>query len=119
MINIDYRDKRPIYEQIYEKLSVLIVTGILKADEKMPSVRNLAIDLSINPNTIQRAYALLEQNGYIYTVKGRGNYVCEKSSYLADEKRETITEIRNYIEKARNLSIDKAEIENIVLEIYK
>ena len=119
MIIIDYRDKRPIYEQIYEKLSNLIVTGALKENEKIPSVRNLAIDLSINPNTIQRAYALLEQNGYIYTVKGRGNFVSEKSAYLADEKRDVLTEIKIQVERAKNLSIDLGEVESIISEIYK
>ena len=60
MIVIDYRDKRPIYEQVEEKLSKLVVQGVLETDSKLPSVRALAIELSINPNTIQRAYTQLE-----------------------------------------------------------
>ncbi len=75
MILLDYRDKRPIYEQVHEKLERLITSGALEADSKMPSVRSLAIELSINPNTIQRAYAQLEKEGYIYTVSGRGSFV--------------------------------------------
>ena len=63
MIVLDYRDKRPIYEQVVEKLERLVVNGILERDEKMPSVRSLAMELSVNPNTIQRAYAQLEQEG--------------------------------------------------------
>ena len=77
MIMIDYKDSRPIYEQIVEKFKLLILKGVLETDSKMPSVRSLAMELSINPNTIQRAYGELEQKGFIYSVKGRGNYVSE------------------------------------------
>ncbi len=65
MILIDYRDTRPIYEQVVERFKMLILHGVLASDEKIPSVRNLAVELSINPNTIQRAYAELERQGYI------------------------------------------------------
>ena len=65
MILIDYRDARPIYEQVVERFRILILRGVIKPDEKMPSVRNLAVDLSINPNTIQKAYAELERQ-YLY-----------------------------------------------------
>ena len=71
MIILDYRDKRPIYEQVIEKLQNLIIRGALEPESKLPSVRNLALDLTVNPNTIQRAYTELEEMGYIYTVKGR------------------------------------------------
>ncbi len=72
MIIIDYKDTRPIYEQVVEKFKTLILKGALSPDEQMPSVRNLAMELSINPNTIQKAYSQLEREGFIYTVKGRG-----------------------------------------------
>ncbi len=85
LINIDYQDKRPIYEQITEKLKNLIVKGVLTENEKIPSVRNMAIELSINPNTIQRAYQELEHDGYIYTVKGRGNFVSPKDAWKEDK----------------------------------
>ena len=75
MIILDYNDKRPIYEQIVDKMQRLIVGGALEPDEKLPSVRSLAVELSINPNTIQRAYSELERSGFIYSVKGRGNFV--------------------------------------------
>ena len=71
MISLNYRDSRPIYEQIRDGLRKLIVTGALSADEKLPSVRALAAQLAINPNTIQRAYNELEGEGYIYSVPGR------------------------------------------------
>ena len=84
MIIIDYRDSRPIYEQVVEKFKLLILKGVLAQDEKMPSVRTLAMELSINPNTIQRAYVQLEDQGYIYTVKGRGNFVSDREQLLSD-----------------------------------
>ena len=77
MILIDYKDRRPLYEQIVEKLSDLMVRGILEQDSQLPSVRSLATELSMNPNTIQRAYAELERQGYIYSVKGRGSFVAD------------------------------------------
>lgn len=75
MIGIDLQNRRPIYEQIVERFQTLIVSGALEPDSQMPSVRSLALELSINPNTIQKAYSVLEQEGYIYPVKGRGNFV--------------------------------------------
>ena len=83
---IDYHDSRPIYEQIVENFKLQILKGIIQADEQMPSVRSLAIELSTNPNTIQKAYAELERQGYIYTVKGRGNFVKSNTSMIEDKR---------------------------------
>ena len=77
MIVLDYQDRRPLYEQVTEKFRTLIYQGALPADSRLPSVRQLAIELSINPNTIQRAYMTLEQEGLIYPVKGKGNFVAD------------------------------------------
>ncbi len=89
MIIIDYSDKRPIYEQIVERFQTLIVSGVLEAGEKMPSVRTLAVELSINPNTIQRAYTELERDGFIYAVKGRGNFV-KRDTELFEKQKERL-----------------------------
>ncbi len=75
MIHLDYKDSRPVYEQVADRLKELMILGVLEEDGQMPSVRSLATELSINPNTIQRAYAELERNGFIYSVKGRGSFV--------------------------------------------
>lgn len=75
-ISINYRDPRPIYEQVRDGLRRLIVSGTLPLGEKLPSVRELSTQLTINPNTIQRAYRELEAEGYICSVAGRGSYVC-------------------------------------------
>ena len=75
MIVLDYRDSRPLYQQVKDSLRRMMLTGLLEPDEKLPSVRSLATQLAINPNTIQRAYAELETEGYIYSVAGRGSFV--------------------------------------------
>lgn len=75
MIVLDYRDSRPLYQQVKDSLRRMMLTGLLEPDEKLPSVRSLAAQLAINPNTIQRAYAELETEGYIYSVAGRGSFV--------------------------------------------
>ena len=74
MIRLDYRDARPIYEQVRDGLRHLVVTGALQAGDKLPSVRALASSLAINPNTIQRAYELLEAEGYVSSVPGKGSF---------------------------------------------
>lgn len=75
MIVLDYLDSRPLYQQVKDSLRRMMLTGLLEPDEKLPSVRSLATQLAINPNTIQRAYAELEAEGYIYSVAGRGSFV--------------------------------------------
>lgn len=95
---INYRDSRPIYEQIAEHYRQLILSGVMEADEQMPSVRNLAMELSTNPNTIQKAYAELIRDGYIYTVKGLGNFVSGNSGLLEQKKEE----MRARLEELRN-----------------
>lgn len=89
MIIIDYGDKRPIYEQITERFQNLILSGGLEPDSQLPSVRQLAIELALNPNTVQRAYTELERSGYIYSVKGRGNFVRDRKT-LSELKREQL-----------------------------
>ena len=79
MIHLDYRDARPIYSQIESGIRDQILTGILRPGDKLPSVRELAATLTINPNTIARAYRDLEQQGWIATVSGKGCFVCDKT----------------------------------------
>ena len=77
MIHLDYRDARPIYAQIADNLRNQISAGVLQPDDRLPSVRELAAELAINPNTIQRAYRELELQGVIATVPGKGCFVCQ------------------------------------------
>ena len=85
MITINYRDPRPIYEQIQTELRRLMLTGVLPPGSRLPSVRELAGQLAINPNTIQRAYRELESEGYIITLPGKGSFVTR--SPAVDESR--------------------------------
>lgn len=110
MIYIDYKDSRPIYEQVVEKLKNLILKGILEPDAKMPSVRNLAMELSINPNTIQKAYARLEQDGYIYTIKGRGNFVSSDVNLLEDKEIQITGRIMELLKEAEKIGISREAI---------
>ena len=90
MISINYQDSRPIYEQIVSGYQKLIFRGVLRPDERIPSVRSMAATLTANPNTVQKAYAELERQGFIYTVRGRGNFVCgdpRRRSFLLSLKR--------------------------------
>ncbi len=103
MIVIDYQNRKPIYEQIVERFQMLIIRGILEADSQMPSVRSLAAELSINPNTIQKAYAILEQQGFIYPVKGRGNFV--SGDKAVKEKKEEL-----YFQKLKNVILEGKEM---------
>ncbi|MDD6739676.1 MAG: GntR family transcriptional regulator [Coriobacteriaceae bacterium] len=75
MISIDTRDSRPLYEQVVDGFRTLIIAGVMARDDKLPSVRSLATQLAINPNTIQRAYRELEAQGYTYSVVGKGSFV--------------------------------------------
>ena len=90
MVHLDYRDVRPIYIQIVEGFRLQILTGVLRAGGKLPSVRELAGELSINPNTIQRAYRQLEALGWIVTVPGKGCFVCGLPEYAIEEQKELL-----------------------------
>ncbi len=107
---IDYQDSRPIYEQIAESFKMQILKGILQADEQMPSVRSLAMELSTNPNTVQKAYTELEREGFIYTVKGRGNFVKGDALLKDNKKSELIAEIADLFKEAEEIGITFDEI---------
>lgn len=116
MILIDYKDRRPIYEQVIEKFQQMILCGALQAGESMPSVRSLAMELSLNPNTIQRAYQELERNGYIYTVKGKGSFVSDSVDAAKSKRRELQAELRDYVEKAFAAGIAEQELTDMLTE---
>ena len=119
MIVIDYKDRRPIYEQIVERFQILILKGVLEQDEQMPSVRKLAVELSINPNTIQKAYSILEQQGYIYPVKGRGNFVADSSQVQKINRESYRKEFTALIQKGRNTGFNREELEKMLAEIFE
>lgn len=113
MITIDYKDRRPIYEQIVSSIEDLAVRGVLESDSQLPSVRQLAVELSINPNTIQRAYSQLEKTGVIYSVKGKGNFVAADPKRLREEKMEQILqEMEKLLRQALALGVGRERMEN-------
>jgi len=118
LLTLNYRDSRPLYGQIKDGLRRLIVTGALAPNEKLPSVRSLAMDLAINPNTIQRAYAELEAEGFIYSVPGKGSFASICGDGAAVRREELLTKFRELLQELRYLSVTDAEIIALVKEGY-
>lgn len=118
MIQLDYKDRRPLYEQVTERFKELILTGVLQPDEKIPSVRSMAIELSVTPNTIQRAYSELEKAGYIYTVTGRGNFVSDGNTLRDIYLQQLLGQVRSAISQAKNAGISRDEILETLELIY-
>jgi transcriptional regulator, gntR family len=117
MIVIDSRDKRAIYEQVVDRLSDLMLIGALEPGDKLPSVRSLAVELSINPNTIQKAYIELERQGYIYSVKGVGSFVADMDVIKENKKSIIYKELEELVDKSRKI-ISKEEFCKKVEEFY-
>ena len=92
MVHLDYRDVRPIYAQIIDGFKEQISAGILQPGDKLPSVRELAAGLAINPNTIQRSYRQLEMDGWIVTVQGKGCFVCSDERPAEEEKKRLLAD---------------------------
>lgn len=90
MLHLDYRDARPIYEQVRDGLRRLMVTGVIREGEKLPSVRSLAASLAINPNTIQRAYEQLESDGYVQSIPGKGSFASPSTGVDASRREELL-----------------------------
>lgn len=120
MFQIDLKSRKPIYEQIVERFKQLIIKEILKDDEKIPSVRELAKELTINPNTIQKAYRELERQGYIYSVRGRGNFVSNKIEKVDVEKMNNLKqEIQKSLAELIYLGIEKDELVELIESTYE
>ena len=116
MITLNYRDARPIYEQVRDGLRRLIVSGAIADGEKLPSVRALASQLAINPNTIQRAYSELESEGYAASVPGKGSFAVRRER-ADDGRRLALTEtLRETLRELRALGMTTAELDAIYRE---
>lgn len=116
MININFRDSRPIYEQVKTTLRKLIVSGAMSPDEKLPSVRELASQLVINPNTIQRAYRELEQEGYIISIPGKGSYANLSSQVDEGRKKELLTATDEIVAELLYLGVTPDELDRRIRE---
>ena len=119
MINLDYRDQRSLHEQIADAFRELIVNAIMQPDEQLPSVRELSISLTVNPNTVQKAYKQLELDGYIYSIKGKGSFVAAaKDIRTAHGTQELYDVLKNTVRELMFLGEDKSPIINMVNNIY-
>lgn len=111
MIEIDLRSRVPIYEQIVQKIKDKIIRGELTADEQLPSVRELSALLAINPNTIQKGFSRLEEEGFIYSVRGRGSFVMKLDAALIKlEKEQLLQSLERLVMNCRRISISEEEI---------
>ncbi|MEK4518334.1 GntR family transcriptional regulator [Paenibacillus sp. FSL H8-0122] len=114
MFELDVRSRKPIYEQLTDKVKELIMHGILRADEQLPSVRALSSQLTLNPNTIQKAYRELEREGYIYSLQGKGNFVAELQQGQSERKRaELKEELLRLMAEAVYLGFTETEISSL------
>lgn len=116
MLNLDYRDARPIYEQVKDGLRRLMVTGVIQEGEKLPSVRTMAGTLAINPNTIQRAYNELEGEGYIYSVPGKGSFATGETGAGTVRRKELFEKARELLAELKYLGVSQEELMALLQE---
>ena len=117
MIKLNYRDAKPIYEQVKDDLRRLVISGAIREGEKIPSVRELAVRLSINPNTIQRAYRDLEQEGYIYMISGTGSFAAPLGEVSAQRKDEVGTVFEEVVRELLSLGCSPDDLKRRIEEL--
>lgn len=111
MINLDYQSRTPIYEQIIEEIERYVALGILKPEEQLPSVRELATELGINPNTVKKAYTELERKGVTVTLSTKGTYIAYNTEKIVEEKiEEKLKEIRKLVKDIEQMGLSEEEI---------
>lgn len=120
MYRIDVMSRVPVYEQIVEQTEKFILTGILKEGDKIPSVRNLSVSLSVNPNTIQKAVSELDRRGLVTSVPGKGCFISDKAKKsLSVVKRNNLEVIREKTEELVMAGIKKEEVIEVIEEVYE
>ncbi len=119
MFVVDVMSRVPVYEQIIKQVEEQVLTGILKEGDKLPSVRSLSVKLSINPNTIQKAYTELDRRQLIITVPGKGSFISEKAiEVVGANSREKMTELNKIIRELALTGVTKEEIINNIEEVF-
>lgn len=119
MISIDYKSRKPIYEQLVDNINSMVLRGIYPPNYQLPSVRQLAAEIGINPNTIQKAYGELERQGTIYSLAGRGSFICpDHEKLLKKYQAQKKEEILNVVLEAAQASMSKQEIIEVVEKAY-
>lgn len=111
LICVDVRSRQPISQQLIDSIRDLILKGRIRPDEQLPSVRALASELVINPNTIQKAYSELERTGVVYVIPGRGNFACSDVSILADDQKGKLRqELTAFLSRAKTAGMTREEL---------
>lgn len=118
MINLDFRDGRSLHEQIEAGIKELIINEILKPDDKLPSVRELSVSLTVNPNTVQRAYKQLETDGFIYSVKAKGNFVAPFEKAHSKRTDEIYESLKSLVKELKFMGENEASVTKIISDIY-
>ena len=118
MFTINYQSQTPVYKQLYENVIRLVSFGALKPNDKLPPVRTLAGELGINPNTVSKAYSMLENDGYIYSAVGRGSFISENFDSREAEKIEVKKVIKNNLQTAFGFGVKRDEVLEILDEVY-
>ena len=119
-MKIDNSSAIPIYEQIYKQLLEYITTGLMQPEEKLPSVRELSSDMHINPNTVVKAYRILEQQGFIYSIPGKGSFVISKQNFQTQLFTEQINElIQEIVTKGKYIGISFEQLCDLIKQVWE
>ena len=119
MLTVNFQSRTPVYQQLYDEVIRLVSVGTLKVDSKLPTVRSLAMELGINPNTVAKAYKMLEADGYIYSTVGRGSFISENLGQSDASKIKAKEELAANIEKAMKQGITQEEIYYVVKRVVE
>ena len=120
MFDIDFKNRRPIYEQLIKQIKMMIIQGVFETDEKLPPVSKLAQEITINPNTIQKAYRELESEGYIYSVPGKGRFVSDVHEAVEAQRADALTgELEFIVKELISLGISKDVIKEKIDQVQK
>ena len=119
MISLDYKDSKSLHEQIESGFKGLIISGVLSVDEQLPSVRELSISLTVNPNTVQRAYKQLEADGFIYSVKGKGSFVADVAQAKDSAHiKELYDSLVSTVKELMYLGEEKRAVDNVITNVF-
>ena len=119
LFSLDYRNRQPIYEQLYQNITRMAALGALTCNDQLPSVRALAQELGVNPNTVQKAYQLLERDGIIYSVPGKGSFIAEAANALSQQKGRAMQRLRDAAKGALDCGIALEEARRCIEETYQ
>lgn len=119
MLTVNFQSRTPVYQQLYDDVVRLVSMGVLKSHTKLPPVRTMASELGINPNTVSKAYKMLEADGYIYSTVGRGSFISDQLGQKEAVKIQVERDLKESVQNAYKHGLIKEEVLNIVKQIYE